>query len=841
MALPFLLAGPIARRLEPRRFAVWVAVSEPAIVRLSMWPGEVSAGTGTGTFDPGGEVAVGERHTLRVGAKLHVAVVVAETVGNQPLIPGMRYSYNITFRPEAGDAADLRSLGLLVDRPRRPMLGYHPGILPSVVTCPLTVDELVLVHGSCNRIEGAGGPNLMFAIDTMIRDGLNGPSGRPHQLWLTGDQVYSDEIAACLSPRLTILGRELIGVDELIELQPKGEPLGVPLHQTAFPAGYRAGLMTDEGKLTTSEGASHLLGMTERAAMQLHLWSPEVWDDNVTLPSAQSVMPAPKPDLIEALEEPPPHLTAQQVGDLLVHLAKTLTTFEGHEFATARRKAAEESALVVAYAAQVGLIRRALANVPTYFVFDDHDVTDDWNLCQRWRERVLGNRLGLSVMRDGLVTFAVMAAWGNDPAAWDAGPNAELLSAVERLFPDPSPGAPFNDHRNPGPVPAVAAEIDHLLGFDGTPPQVRWDYTVDGATHRVIACDTRTRRGFTGPISPPVQLPDGERQRQIPEGPLPAGLELLVVVLSQPALDPIMLGELMQGLVAAGASAFADVDKKMTDLPVRERRALAGLETLDYEGWGARPAEVSRLFDRLATYPRVLIMSGDVHFAVTLGLSYWRHNQGLVSTIGQFTSSAVQYITYPELLLPAVGQTWANELLGRGYPFDMLVWRDPVDPPLDPPRPPGRGLRRRLRRRPVLLPTGGWPGGTRVTTPPDAAWRLQLLTDRRPDAARPEPVRAEALPAEFDQADPLHGVHGYAALARRHSTAVRRHANTRRIAIYNKVARLTFRHDGTRLVARSELVAVDHHHASAAPPEAFTVHELVYDEDPATPEPTIQA
>jgi hypothetical protein len=128
-----------------------------------------------------------------------------------------------------------------------------------------------------------------------------------------------------------------------------------------------------------------------------------------------------------------------------------------------------------------------------------------------------------------------------------------------------------------------------------------------------------------------------------------------------------------------------------------------------------------------------------------------------------------------------------------------------------------------------------------VTTPPDAAWRLQLLTDRRPDAARPEPVRAEALPAEFDQADPLHGVHGYAALARRHSTAVRRHANTRRIAIYNKVARLTFRHDGTRLVARSELVAVDHHHASAAPPEAFTVHELVYDEDPATPEPTIQA
>ena len=56
---------------------------------------------------------------------------------------------------------------------------------------------------------------------------------------------------------------------------------------------------------------------------------------------------------------------------------------------------------------------------------------------------------------------------------------------------------------------------------------------------------------------------------------------------------------------------------------------------------------------------------------------------------------------------------------------------------------------------------------------------------------------------------------------------------------------LTFRHEvepvlGPRLVATSELWAVDHFQPSADSPEPFTVHQLMYDEDPATPEPTLE-
>jgi hypothetical protein len=834
MDLPPLLAGPIVRRVEPALVSVWVATSEPCAVRLRVWAGPVTAGGGTDgdVFEPGGAAAGGDATTLRVGAKLHVAVVTAATPGPnaQPLLPGARYSYNVSFRVQGKPAQDLRTLGLLEDKRTQPMLGYQPGVLPSFATCPATIDDLVVLHGSCNRIQAKGGPNLLYAVDELVEHDLDEPRHRPHQLWLTGDQVYADEVPGTLSSRITALGRQLLGIDEVMRVdrkQPDGStaPLDIRLVQANFPAAYRKKLMTGVARLTSSEADSHLLGLTERLAMQLMLWSPVVWERDgngkVLLDDPKAVVPS---------KQPP--LTDETPADAKDWLSENLQTFEHDvEFRKALRAAKDEVELVLAYTERIGRIRRGLANVSTYMVFDDHDVTDDWNLCQLWNDQVLGNPLGRSVVRDGLVSFAVTQGWGNDPAAYETGSGADLLARTGELF---------RASATHGPDPQAAAAIDTLLGLAGQPPSMRWNFTVDGPVHRVIACDTRTRRSFTGPVSPPVQFSDAERDTQIPEGPLEAGLEMLMVVLSQPALDPILLGELTQGLISRGVSAMASISKKLDD---PEAIALTGLEALDYEGWGARPAETARLLDRLASYKRVMILSGDVHFAVTLGLMFWRHGQGLVSVIGQFTSSALQYITFPEVLVPLLGQGWANKLLNRGYPVSLLVWRDPVDDPVSSPSLPTRGLRRRMLQRPVLLPTRGWPTGASVATPPDFAWSVQLISDQRPDVDRPEPVQPEPLPGEFDSADPLHSEHGYPALARRHQAAVRKHSNTRTVGMFNKIARLSFSRqaNGGRLVARSELMSIDHHGSTTSAPEPFTVHELVYDAPPDTPEPTIEA
>jgi len=828
MDLPFLLAGPIVRRVEPNLVSVWVATSEACSVRLRVWPGTVTAGGGTtgDVFEPDGAIVGGDRQTLRIGAKLHVAVVTGTTAPNaQPLLPGERYSYNVSFRTSGGPARDLRTLGLLEDAPIQPALGYQAGLLPSFATCPATIDDLVVLHGSCNRIHAKGGPNLLYSVDELIQENLDEPRHRPHQLWLTGDQVYADEVPGTLSSRITQLGRELLGVDEILKVNKKQDGTGgtfdIKLVQANFPAAYRKGLMQDSARLTSSEAESHLLGLTERLAMQLMLWSPAVWERDAT---GKVLLDDPK--AIVKAKEPP--IGNEAGADAKAWLATTLTTFkDDRKLGKALRAATDEVPLVLAYAERIGRIRRGLAGVATYMVFDDHDVTDDWNLCQLWVKQVYGNPLGRSVVRDGLVTFALTQGWGNNPIAYDSGPGAGLLARSTELFPASA---------TQGPAQGAVDAIDTVLGLGGQPPQMRWNFAIDGPAHRVIACDTRTRRTFSGPVSPPIQLADAERDFQIPAGPAEAGVEMVMVVLSQPALDPVALGELTQGLISRGASAGASIANRMES---PDKIALTGLESLDYEGWGARPANAARLLDRLATYKRVMILSGDVHFAVTLGLQFWRKGQGLVSEIGQFTSSAIQYITFPEVVVPLVGQGWANALIGRGYPFDVFVWTDPADAPVTFATLPSRGVRRRMLQRPVLLAGLYLPEGASEAIPPDFVWSLQLLSDQRPDGERPEPVRPEALTAEFDADDPLHGEHGYSALSRRHQNAVRKHSNTRTLGMFNKVARLTFAHDGNRLLARSDLISIDHFKPTTSAPEPFTRHELLYDAPADTPQPTI--
>ncbi|NJM76481.1 MAG: hypothetical protein HC852_12680 [Acaryochloridaceae cyanobacterium RU_4_10] len=77
-------------------------------------------------------------------------------------------------------------------------------------------------------------------------------------------------------------------------------------------------------------------------------------------------------------------------------------------------------------------VRRALANVPTYMIFDDHDVSDDWNLNQAWCLRVFGKPLGRQVVRNALLAYAIFQAWGNTPEQFYPNtPGAQLLAATE--------------------------------------------------------------------------------------------------------------------------------------------------------------------------------------------------------------------------------------------------------------------------------------------------------------------------------------------------------------------------------------------------------------------------
>ena len=65
-------------------------------------------------------------------------------------------------------------------------------------------------------------------------------------------------------------------------------------------------------------------------------------------------------------------------------------------------------------------VRRVLANIPTYMMFDDHDVTDDWNLNPLWLDRVLTTPLGVTIVRNAFITYALFQDWGNDPLKYES-------------------------------------------------------------------------------------------------------------------------------------------------------------------------------------------------------------------------------------------------------------------------------------------------------------------------------------------------------------------------------------------------------------------------------------
>ena len=89
-------------------------------------------------------------------------------------------------------------------------LGYAEQRLPSFVTCPAALDELVLSHASCRMPHGVGHPALQN-LDGTSTISTAPIEGRPHMLFLTGDQIYADDVSAALLPGLNTLAIQLLG------------------------------------------------------------------------------------------------------------------------------------------------------------------------------------------------------------------------------------------------------------------------------------------------------------------------------------------------------------------------------------------------------------------------------------------------------------------------------------------------------------------------------------------------------------------------------------------------------------------------------------------------------
>ena len=834
---PLVLAGPIVRRVEPRLTAVWVALKQPGEVKLEVWPGLESAGT---TRTP---MAQATTCAMRVGERLYAALPCIELEPESPgFLPGQIYSYNLTITPDGGAPQTLASLGLLttvtgvelddelLTRPHL-ALGYANGMLPSFVLPPTQLTDLRLLHGSCRRPH-ADTPDAMTFIDDLIAqtraDGLK----RPHQLFLTGDQIYADDVGAALLHMLTATGNQLMGEVEQLPTRwpdPPSTPNSArlwPADSRHFPTGLRKNVVLKDARMSTEDYHNHLLSLGEYCAMYLFVWSNALWPE--TLPRLEDVFTVPTP-LGQDMDIWRLHADLQTLDPVEIEafVKKNCTELAG-KFRTHR-------ATIKKVRDGLPKVRRALANIPTYMIFDDHEITDDWYVSAIWRDRVLGSPLGRTVVRNGLIAYSVFQGWGNDPKRFNEtiplptptpSPQAQLLAKTQLLFPT---GVDMP------PVDSVATEIDLLLGLDGNDPPVKWHYSIDGPKHRVQVLDCRTRRSFESRVSGPGNVSTQALPEQLPAGPLPTGLEMLVVVSSLTVLGTPVIDELL------GPMLF-----RLFDLGHGNTATMPGLNPDAIEAWPYDPTVFESLLKRLEPYRRVVLLSGDVHFATSAGLSYWKNGATTPARFAQFIASGLQNLFNDDVRMAGQYMRFMQSLIEARIGIERLGWNASATDLIQVPAGelPKPALRDRLRKTPVLLPTEGWPAGTleNPLRPPDWSWRMDIVRDERPDSERPTSVRPADLVPGDPTADVSTNLDGYRKTIVRQVKQMDKEkdnlAFARQILFASNLGQVNFeRHaapDG-RLHAVHQLYAIAAHEAAATSPSVVMRHEVALDVTPDSP------
>jgi hypothetical protein len=707
----------------------------------------------------------------------------------------------------------------LTTNPPQLALGYIAGQLPSFTLPALSLANLKIAHGSCRKAHGHGVDGLA-ALDKIIERTQTDANARPQQLFLTGDQVYADDIAMMLLPQLTTAGNALLGVSEELPLKTVTGEIKVVTNSTNFPTTWRQELIKQQAKFTSGDAACHAMSFGEFCALYLFFWSNVLWDafiaEDDIFPDCSGVSDD-CPDATTTVNGLPAHLQTLYPTDKRKDQVKAW--YKLHD---AFQDQLED---VKTFKKTLPKVRRALANIATYMIFDDHEVTDDWYLTQDWRDKVLTSPLGVTVLRNALTSYALFQAWGNDPKRYDTGDHANLLTQAQALFP-----------AGGGPAMSSANALDALYGLGGSDPVVKWHFNIPSGPTTTVVLDTRTWREFNGRYAPPGLISAVALEEQLPASFAPSpGAEVLIVVAPAPVLGLAVIEELAQPIGARGYFDFT------ASVIIGHEPKITGYMEFDMEAWALHSERFEALLARFNQMGKVVILSGDVHYGFSAEMDYWKKAQPQASRIVQLTSSALKN-DWGISAKRALETVAAQEILHNAYyPIARLGWNDPADLIGNVSVPGGalsRNKRAMLRRTPVVLPADNWEPGSTISVAPDWVWRLSLVKDVRPDdtspTARPAdgqvgPISPDMIPGNPDD--------GYVKVMERAEKQLKWKI-ARSVTFASHLGLVSFSGTGATLKVNHTLTYEHPDGAKPADPQGYTAYELSL--APTTdPQPTI--
>lgn len=535
--MPQVIAGPIVRKVTSTECHIWVVTSNADSPALNLSANEVVVSGNC------------QRETIRVGK--YAFIHLLSFTSSEPFEDTARIGYSLSFSDDAQQASwENEQRGLLYDG--QPSLCFHYTETPETI-----------LHGSCRKPHFHS-DDALAQVDVLHKNAFKKQNDFPDLLLMTGDQIYADDVAGPMLKAIHSVIDRLGLYHEALE--------GAVVTNTNELATHEHGYYEREQLLpqiatntvlssiffgakkkpvfTSVNAQNHLIGSAEIIAMYLLVWSDTLWAD--------------------------------------INIDKDGIPQKYHAIFDKEHEALN------GFVKQLPQVRRALAHIPTYMIFDDHDVTDDWNLTRGWEQEVYGNPLSKRMIGNALIGYLLCQGWGNAPKKV-----APLIAKVQESMGESG----LNSHDE---------IIDDLLDFD------QWHYRLD-TTPPIEVLDTRTQRWRSeSNMNKPSGLMDWEALCDFQHSII--GKESVIVVSAAPIY---------------GVKVIEAIQKVFTFFG----KAL----TVDAENWMAHKGTANvilNIFRHYKTPPDFIILSGDVHYSFVYDVRLrFRRNSPHIT---QFTCSGLK-------------------------------------------------------------------------------------------------------------------------------------------------------------------------------------------------------
>lgn len=399
MKLPTLLSGPILRRVERKQIYIWLAMSRPYNIHAEVFK---ILPRSLGDFSYEKKSVQTETTMLALGENLYgylINIVPKDGFFPEDVLLG----YNLHFTCSEEELS-LNSFDLLSN-------GHPNSIVYGALRYPtffIPKENREILFGSCRKLHGKG-EDALKSGDEKLKETYDELNKRPSALFMLGDQIYADDVADPVSPFIQQLSHKLIGTEE--DLTSLDERMGSEHFRKALKqVRGRQYIMEKFCHFTSGNAHNHLMTFGEFAAMYLLSYSPELW-------------------ALKGNDSFKNFAQENEYFSLFPQMNGHENEFT-HELVGNRRRYDEQMQDLYTFVESLPQIRRLLANIPTYMMFDDHEITDDYNLSHKWKENVESSPLGRHVIANGLAANWFFQSWGNAPEQY----NDEFLKNIQNYM-----------------------------------------------------------------------------------------------------------------------------------------------------------------------------------------------------------------------------------------------------------------------------------------------------------------------------------------------------------------------------------------------------------------------